>query len=225
MQYMLSANQGHNVGWIKIMLLICGGGSWIELSETGARVTADIDRREDIRLREQQPELSRIPLARALRCKEVELVGVSHPQFVDGAGADIPYIGNLCVVAVDVAYVAVKGAAQRTRVGGRIVTLCNGSGQAVVRTKLVIEASEIFLERLRTANRIVVVVARDAGGCVGCARNVRQRKKGLEIRRYRVDRWNLVTCELCSLEVGLTIRSGGGRSCSWVVDGCQGREV
>src|SRR3981081_538994 len=167
------------------MLLVRCRSACRKVSLTGPRVTGDVDGWEDVRLRKLQPKRSRNSLARALGFKEVELVGVSDSQFVDGARIDIPYIGNLCVVAVDVAYVAADGAEQSAWVDGRVVALRNGRGQAVVRRKLVVEASEVFLEGLRATDRIVVVVACNAGSCICCACYVRQRQGCLKLGRYR----------------------------------------
>src|SRR5882757_5842440 len=204
---MVSANQGHDIRGIEVMLLVrcCSARRKISLARPG--VTGDVDGWEDVRLRELQPELRRKYLARALRCKEVELVGVSDSQFVDGARIDIPYIGDLRVIAVNVTYVAADGTGQSARVDGRVVALRNGCGEAVVRRKLVVEASEVFLEGLRATNRIVVVVARNASSCIRCARYVRQRQICLKLRRYRVNVRELVACELLAVDVRLAVRS------------------
>src|SRR5215469_18857007 len=101
MQDVPAANHRDNVGGIEDMLFIDGVRAG---SDPGIRIWgAELDTREIIGFRKLPAKLGGITLVQCQVNKEVALPGIAEPGFVNEGGADVPDVGDLRVVVVNIA--------------------------------------------------------------------------------------------------------------------------
>ena len=110
------ANHRHHVGWVKNKFLV----HRVRLRSQTIELI-DIDGREGVGFGELQSQLLRESLVDRVRREEIQLVGEAHASFVDGIGTDGPDIGNLRIVAANVAMLAIDRANTLVQICGRVV--------------------------------------------------------------------------------------------------------
>ena len=126
-----------------------GGGSNLKII-IGGTVDSEIHRGKDVGLGKLPAQFCGKAQARAAVREEVQLIGIAHSGFVDGFAADVPDVGDLGIVVVDIPELAADGAG-----GDRVVAVFNfvalgiGHRQPIVRRDVVVQSSKIPLPRPR----------------------------------------------------------------------------
>ena len=153
-----AADHGHDVGRVPGEFLIDRVGSWRD-PRKGILPAGSDDPREIICLGELPTQLAGVAFIEGEVRKEVQLAGKTYSRFVDGAWADVPYVGDLCVVIVHVTGLTSDGAGEYgARVDYRSIALSIRHSHAISRRDVVIQAAEVLpvWRGLHDAGEVVV---------------------------------------------------------------------
>ncbi len=85
--------------------------------------------RKVIRLCKLPAKFGSIPFAQCEVSKEIQLIGVTEPGFIDHVGVDVPHVGDLGIVVIHISRLATDWTFRQTaRVDDRRITLRVGHG-------------------------------------------------------------------------------------------------
>ena len=136
---MPASDHRDHIGKVEDLLLLNG----VDIgSEAKATVPGNTGGRKIVSLRKLPSKLRRKAMIQGLIHVVIELVGITHSGFIHHAGADVPHIGNLRVIAVLVVIRAADRAYTHTGKKVGEVALGIGNDQPVARRDVVIQPPE-----------------------------------------------------------------------------------